>query len=101
MTGALRARIQVCGGAALLKGETMICEIAGHTFYMHHVVCIYPFFEESAKTGRVKVMTTGGEVVLHFNTDDMAGLKRQYADFLDALHMQSDDDKQQNSSDPR
>lgn len=79
----------------------MIFELAGHTFYMHHVVCVYPFFDESAKTGRIRVLTTGGEVQLNFSGSDTGPIKRQYADFLDALHMQSDDDKNQNSSDPR
>lgn len=73
-------------------------EIAGHTFYVRNVVCLYPLFRETTSRAELKVMTTGGPVSVVLEDGDLANAERLVSDFVDALWMQSDDDKGEQSN---
>jgi hypothetical protein len=71
----------------------MIHEIAGHTFYLRNVVCLHPLFRETPSRAELKVMTTGGPVAVILEGSNLASADKLVSDFVDALWIQSDEDK--------
>lgn len=71
----------------------MIHEIAGHTFYLRNVASLYPIDHATPSRAELKVMTTGGLVTVILEGDNLANAEKLASDFVDALWIQSDDDK--------
>lgn len=79
----------------------MIHEIAGYTFYLRNVVCIHPLFEDINSTAHLTILTTGGEITVSFPGGDMQAAKRAVSELIEAMHMQSDDDRNWGADEPR